>query len=269
MFFAASSPHRLSAISRELRREILTTTYLSGASHIGGTLSALDAILSLYHHPKLDFTRDHFILSAGHLCLAHYSVLCQKHQIPYKRLYTFSQFGSTYQGHESADVPGVEFSSGSLGQGLSFAAGIALAEKNSHTICFTSDGEHNEGQIWEALLFANKYHLGNLINIVDYNGIQIDGTTDEIMPLGELAAKYLRFGWTVTTVDGHDFFALEKAISAALKSTIYPACIIAKTTFGKGVSFMEKNPAYHHVKNLSEADYHRALDELDDQNHSL
>jgi transketolase len=262
MLFAPKSPHQLEAVARELRQCILETTYLAGALHIGGTFSVLDTLVALYHSPDFNFSKDHFILSAGHLCLAHYAVLAKVNNIPLKKLYTFTEFGSSYQGHESIDVPGVEFSSGSLGQGLSFACGLALADKDNHTVCITSDGEHNEGQTWEAIMLANKYHLGNLINIVDSNGIQIDGSTSEIMPLDELASKYLRFGWTVTTVDGHDFPALLKAITKAKSSTIYPACIIAKTIFGKGVSFMENNPDYHHVKNLPDSLYHQALEEL-------
>jgi len=261
MFFHRS-PHALEKLSAELRQIILETTYISGAAHIGGALSVLDTIIALYNSPDLNFEKDHFILSAGHLCLAHYAVLSKIHHIPEKSLHTFGQIGSIFQSHESTDVTGVEFSSGSLGQGLSFAAGLAIGDKDSHVVCVTSDGEHNEGQIWEALLFANKYHLGNLINVVDCNGIQIDGKTEDIMPLGELAAKYLRFGWTVTTVDGHDFSALLKAIKQAKNSTIYPACIIAKTTIGKGISYMEGNPDYHHNRNLSDDLYQQALDEL-------
>lgn len=262
MLFVRKKKHHLVEVASRLRQAIIETTYLSGASHIGGTLSALDAIIALYNSPTLNFKKDHFILSAGHLCLAHYAVLADINKTPLKQLYSFTELGSIYQGHESIEVPGVEFSSGSLGQGLSFACGLAIGDKDSHVVCLTTDGEHNEGQIWESLLFANKYHLGNLINIVDYNGVQIDGKTEDIMPLGELASKYLRFGWTVTTVDGHDFWALQKAIKQARSSTIYPACIIAKTTFGKGISYMENNPDYHHVKNLSADLYDQAIKEL-------
>ncbi len=245
---------------------MLEATYSAGAAHIGGALSVLDPLIALYYSGLFDFSKDHFILSAGHLCLAHYAILANLKNISQKKLNTFSSFGSIFQGHESIDVPGVEFSSGSLGQGLSFACGLALGDKDHHTVCVTSDGEHNEGQIWESLLFANKYHLGNLINIVDYNNVQIDGTTHDIMPLGELAAKYIKFGWTVITVDGHNFYDLVSAIKKSKDSTIYPACIIAKTTFGKGVSYMENNPDYHHVKNLSETLYHQAINELSMKN---
>ena len=262
MFFKSNTLHPLVPIARKLRLDILDATYKAGFAHIGGAFSSLDIILSLYSSKLFNFDKDHFVLSAGHLCLAHYAVLAEIGKIKKSFLGTFGEIDSIVQGHESRDVPGVEFSSGSLGQGLSFACGLAVGDKEHHAVCLTSDGEHNEGQIWEAIMFANKYHLGNLINIVDYNGVQIDGATKDIMPLGELAAKYLRFGWTVTTVNGHDIPALYKAISKAKDSSIYPACIIANTVLGKGVSFMEGDFHYHDVKNLSEDLYLKARAEL-------
>lgn len=262
MFFKSRTIHPLTPIARSLRRDILEVTHTAGFAHIGGSFSCLDIIVALYLSKIFDFNNDHFVLSAGHLCLAHYAVLAQTGKIKKSLLNTYAEMNSILQGHESTEVPGVEFSSGSLGQGLSFACGLALGDKTHHSVCLTSDGEHNEGQIWEAIMFANKYHLGNLINVVDYNGIQIDGRTNDIMPLGELAAKYLRFGWTVTTVDGHNYSALQRAIKTAKNSTIYPACIIANTTLGKGVSFMENDYHYHDVKNLSEDLYLKARSEL-------
>lgn len=266
MFFKKSTDHPLNVISEELRLDILEAVNSAGFGHIGGALSSLDIIIALYFSELFNFDKDHFVLSAGHLCLAHYAVLGRLGKFPKDKLTTFAEFGSPLQGHESIEVPGVEYSSGSLGQGLSFAAGLALGDKDRHTICLTTDGEHNEGQIWEAVMFANKYHQGNLINIIDVNGSQIDGKTSDIMPMGELASKYVRFGWTVTTVDGHDFSALTKAIKKAKESTIYPACIIAKTTLGKGISYMENNFEYHDVKNLSENLYLQAKNELTSQN---
>lgn len=261
MFFR-SARHPFEDISQQLRLDILETVFQAGFGHIGGSLSSLDIIVALYLSDLFDFNRDHFILSAGHLCLAHYAVLSHLGKFPAKLLSTFGEINSPLQGHESIDVPGVEFSSGCLGQGLSFAAGLALGDKDHHTVCLTSDGEHNEGQIWEAIAFANKYHQGNLINIVDCNGFQIDGSTKNIMPLAELASKYLHFGWTVTTVNGHNFYDLLTAIKKAKNSSIYPACIIAKTVLGKGVSFMENNFHYHDVKNLSPELYEQAKNEL-------
>jgi transketolase len=262
MLFKSAAYTDLENTAKKLRLDILDTVYQAGFGHIGGSLSSLDIIIALYLSGLFNFDRDHFILSAGHLCLAHYVVLSHLGKFPHKLLPKYSELGSILQGHESTDVPGVEFSSGALGQGLSFAAGLALGDKDHHTVCLTSDGEHNEGQIWEAVMFANKYHQGNLINIVDCNGIQIDGTTDDIMPTDSLAAKYLRFGWTVTTVDGHDYGELIRAIKKSQDSTIYPACIIAKTTLAKGISFMENDYHYHDVKNLSSDLYLQAKNEL-------
>ena len=253
--------HPLSKISHQLRLDLLDMIYQSGSGHIGGSLSSLDILISLYYSDIFDFKKDHFILSAGHLACALYTVLASKKYFPSDLLSTYTDFDSILQGHISKDVPGVEYSSGSLGQGLSFAAGLALGDPKHNTICLTSDGEHQEGQIWEAAMFAKKYKLGNLINIVDCNGLQIDGSTQDIMPLGNLAAKYVQFGWTVTTVDGHNFFQLIKALKQA-KNSDYPNCIIAKTVLGKGVSFMENNYKYHDVKNLDEKIYLAAKDEL-------
>lgn len=262
MFFGSLRHHPLEVISRKLRLDILETVYQAGFGHIGGSLSSLDIIIALYLSDIFNFDKDHFILSAGHLCLSHYVVLAHLKKIPFRSLSTYADINSLLQGHESIDVPGVEYSSGALGQGLSFATGLALGDKDHHVVCLTSDGEHNEGQIWEAIAFANKYHQGNLINIVDCNGFQIDGPTKNIMPLDELASKYLRFGWTVTTVDGHNFFELIEAIKKAKNSSIYPACIIARTILGKGISFMENDCHYHDVKNLSPELYQKAKYEL-------
>lgn len=253
--------HPLSKISHQLRLDLLDMIYKSGSGHIGGSLSSLDILISLYHSNIFDFKKDHFILSAGHLACGLYTVLASKKYFSKDLLSTYSDFDSILQGHISKDVPGVEYSSGSLGQGLSFAAGLALGDSKHTTVCLTSDGEHQEGQIWEAAMFAKKYKLGNLINIVDYNGLQIDGSTQDIMPIDNLAAKYVQFGWTVTTVNGHNFFQLIKALKQT-KNSNFPNCIIAKTVLGKGISFMENNYKYHDVKNLDEKTYLAAKDEL-------
>lgn len=255
-------PHPLEKIARRLRLDVLETIYRAGSGHIGGSLSSLDIILALYFSDLFNFDRDHFILSAGHLCPAHYAVLAAIKKFPSKELLTYTQINSNLQGHESIDVPGVDYSSGSLGQGLSFAIGLAIGDKDHHTICLTTDGEHDEGQTWEAIMSARKFHLGNLINVIDLNGYQIGGSTDEIMPLDDLAAKYLRFGWTVITVNGHNFYDLIRAITKAKNSSIYPACIIAKTVLGKGISFMENHWQYHDVKNLPQDLYLKAKKEL-------
>jgi len=255
--------HPLISVAKELRLSVLDMINSAGAGHLGGSFSSLDIMTSLYFSDLFNFDHDHFILSAGHLCPTLYAILAKKGKISSSTLSTYAQIDSILEGHSSSKIPGVEFSAGSLGQGLSFASGLALGDKDHHTICLTTDGEHDEGQVWEAIMFANKYHQGNLINIVDYNGMQIGGTTDEIMPIGELAAKYLRFGWTVQTVDGHDFYGLQKALKIAKNSSIYPACIIAKTTLTKGISFMENDYHYHDVKKLTPEIYKLAHDELE------
>lgn len=253
--------HPLQKISRQLRLDLLDLIYQSGGGHIGGSLSSLDLMTAVYFSDLFDLKKDHFILSAGHLAPAIYTVLAKAKYFSKDLLPTYSSFDSILQGHTSTQVPGIEYSSGSLGQGLSFACGLALGDRKRTIICLTTDGEHQEGQIWEAILFANKYKLGNLINLVDLNSYQLDGPTSEIMPLDNLAAKYVQFGWTVTVVDGHNFRQIIKALKQAKNSTV-PNCIIAKTTFGKGISFMENDFRYHDVKNLSPSLYNQAKAEL-------
>lgn len=256
----------LSKIARQCRLDLVDMLYQSGGGHLGGPLSSIDILTTLYFSKIFNFKKDHFILSAGHLAPALYSVLANAKYFDKKELKNFTSFNSFLQGHVSTKTPGVEYSSGSLGQGLSFACGLALGEPKNSVVCLTTDGEHQEGQIWEAAMFANKYKLGNLINIVDYNNFQIDGSTDSIMPLKNLAAKYVQFGWTVTTVDGHDF----KKLSKVLKSTInhqrsnnsFPNCIIAKTIFAKGISFIEKDFHYHDIKNMTPEFYLKAKTKL-------
>jgi transketolase len=260
MLFSGSK-HPLNEISTKLRKDLLDMVYKSGGGHIGGSLSSLDLIAAVYFSGLFNLKKDHFVLSAGHLCPALYVALAEAGYFSKDLLSTYSSFKSVLQGHVSREVPGVEYSSGSLGQGLSFACGLALGDRNKKTICLTSDGEHQEGEIWEAVMFAKKYKLGNLINIVDCNHYQIDGTTDDIMPLGNLAAKYIQFGWTVTTVDGHNFNEIIRALKKA-EDGEFPNCIIAKTTLGKGISFMENDYRYHDVKNLSEELYNKALSDL-------
>lgn len=255
--------HPLQSISRKLRLDLLNLVRDAGESHLGGPLSSLDLMVAVYFSKLFNLKKDHFILSAGHLAPALYVVLARAGYFPPTRLKSFSSFGSHLQGHISTDTPGVEYSSGALGQGLSFAAGLALGDPHRYSVCLTSDGEHQEGQVWEAAMFARKYKLSNLINIVDYNQYQIDGAIEDIMPLGNLAQKYIKFGWAVTTVNGHNFKAIIKALKKAKKKSDYPTCIIAKTIFAKGVSFMQYDYQYHDIKNLSPAQYQRAKKELE------
>ncbi|MDD4785255.1 MAG: transketolase [Candidatus Shapirobacteria bacterium] len=252
--------HPLQKIAQELREDLLDMVHKNGG-HIGGSLSSIEIMIAVYFSNLFNLKKDHFILSAGHLAPALYTVLSKAKYFPKSLLDSYSTFNSPLQGHISTEVPGVEYSSGSLGQGLSFACGLALGDKKKKAICLTSDGEHQEGQIWEAVMFANKYKLGNLINIVDFNGYQIDGSVQDIMPLDNLATKYIQFGWTVTTVDGHNLHQLISTLKNAQKSN-YPNCIIAKTIIGKGISFMENNFHYHDIKILPENLYLKAKSEL-------
>ncbi len=264
----------LKTTALDVRNDVLDIIRKTGSGHIGGSFSSTDILVALYFSDLFNFyptqpdhpQRDRFILSAGHLALALYSVLCRAGFFDEKLLYTYSKLKSPLQGHAHRSVPGVEYSSGSLGQGLSLASGMALADKRDRkkrfTIALTSDGEHNQGQIWEAAMFANKYSLNRLINIIDKNGIQIGGTTDQIMPLGNLANKYYEFGWQVYEINGHHFPALLRALQSAKESSEKPVVIIAKTTLGKGISYMEGKYKYHDIKNLTEKGHKRALSEL-------
>lgn len=248
-------------LARICRLDLLDLLYTSGGGHLGGPLSSMDILTALYFSKIFNFKKDHFVLSAGHLAPGYYAVLANAKYFDKKNLKTFSSFNSLLQGHVSAKVPGVEYSSGSLGQGLSFSAGLALGDRSKSVVCLTTDGEHQEGQVWEAAMFAKKYNLSNLINIVDFNEYQIDGPTKDIMPLNNLAAKYVQFGWTVTTIDGHNFTKLLNVLTKAKKSN-YPTCIIAQTVFAKGISFIEKDFHYHDIKNMSPEFYLKAKSKL-------
>ncbi|HPD44828.1 MAG TPA: transketolase [Candidatus Woesebacteria bacterium] len=244
-----------------LRLDLLDLIYRNGG-HIGGSLSSLDLIETVYTSGLFDFDQDHFILSAGHLAPALYVVLAAIGRFPREWLNNYSQFGSPLQGHTALGLPGVEYAAGSLGQGLSFAAGLALGNRKMKVICLTTDGEQQEGQIWEAAAFANKYRLNNLINLIDVNSLQIDGSTDEIMPLGSLIDKYSQFGWAVEEIDGHDLKAIKTTLKKAKQSN-QPVGIVAHTILGKGISFMENNFKYHDVKSLSQDLYEKARKELE------
>ena len=257
--FSFVKTHPLDITKNKFRQDLINLVHKNGG-HIGGALSSVDIMTAVYYSKYFDLSSDHFVLSAGHLATAYYVVLASLKKFPKKLLDTYGCFDSILEGHVSSKVPGVEYSSGSLGQGLSFAAGLALGEKNKTTICLTSDGEHQEGQIWEAISFAYKYKLKNLINIIDCNGLQIDGSINEIMPLRNLAKKYEEFGWNVLIIDGHNFNAIETAFKKSLMSS-YPTCIIAKTILGKGISFMENNFKYHDVKGLNDQLYEQAINE--------
>lgn len=262
MLFSAPQ-HPLSPLSQKLRLDLLELIFSAPEAHFGGPFSSLDIFIAVYFSkvfafsPQKTKSTDHFILSAGHLAPALYVTLAAADYFPKSHLKNYASFGSHLQSHASTLTPGVEYSSGSLGQGLSFAAGLALGDSRHHTLCLTSDAEHQEGQIWEAVAFAAKYCLKNLINIIDYNHYQIDGAVKDIMPLGNLTQRYRQLGWSVTSLNGHNFFALIKALSSAQHSS-RPVCIIANTIFAKGIPFAQFDYRYHDVKSLSLKQYRQA-----------
>lgn len=255
-----------------IRRDILDMVYRAQSGHIGGSLGASDLLVALYYrlmrHDPSNPTwtaRDRFVLSKGHCTPVIYAVLADCGYFPKEDLLTFRRPGSHLQGHPyEPKTPGIDASTGTLGLGISTAAGMALAAKfrrQAHRIFVVcGDGEIQEGQAWEAAMFASKYRLDNLIAFVDRNGLQTDGCTEDIMPLDPLAPKWIAFGWWVAEIDGHDFGQICSAVDAAAKQG-KPAMIIARTTKGKGVGFMENDNKWHGAP-PSAAEYERAVKEL-------
>lgn len=245
--------------AKELRIAMLEMLCEAGSGHPGGSLSALDIMVVLYnkimrHNPKDPHwnERDRFILSKGHICPALYVVLADCGYFDVKELKTLRKYGSILQGHPYMyKTPGVEVSTGSLGQGLSVATGMALGARmngEKHRIyCMMGDGEIQEGQVWEGAMAAGHYKLDNLCGILDYNGLQIDGRVDEVMTINPCKDKWLAFNWNVIEVAGHDLAEVENAFRQAESYKGKPTIIIAHTVKGKGVSFMENNPAWHGV----------------------
>jgi transketolase len=264
----------LKEMAKKLRRHVITMTATAGSGHPGGSLSAADIITALYfkvlrHKPKnpqwLD--RDRFILSKGHAAPILYAALAETGYFPVAELATLRKLDSRLQGHtDSKFTPGVEMSAGSLGMGLSFSIGIALAArldaKTYRTYVLLSDGECEEGQTWEAALSAAHFKLDNLTAIVDYNGIQLSGRTRDIMNLEPFTQKWQAFGWHTTDIDGHDFDQILSACQGAEKIKDKPTVIVARTIKGKGVSFMENNVAFH-GKAPTREEAKRALKELE------
>ena len=252
---------KLQQIALQVRKDIIEMIYTAGSGHPGGSLSCVEILVALYFEIMGD--DDHFFLSNGHVCPALYSVMVEKGLIEKSLLSTYTELGSSLQGHpERTRLKGIENTSGPLGLGLAQAAGYALIKKDETIYCMTSDGEHDEGNHWEAVNFAAKYHLENLVQIIDKNGIQIEGTTDEIMPLGDLKEKYLASDWNVIEINGNDFEEIKSAIEELKnKKEERPTAIIANTIFGKGVSFMEGNPDWH-AKAPNKEEYEKAMEEL-------
>lgn len=240
-----------------IRRHGIEMTHLSGGSHIGAILSVADIIAVLYtdimkfeaQEPEKD-SRDRFILSKGHAGASIYAALAENGFFPVEELKTHYANGSRLSGHVSHHLPGVDFSTGSLGHGLSAACGMALAakkdQKNHHVFAVLGDGECDEGSVWEAALFANHFRLNNLIAIVDHNHMQSLDTCENTLELEDFASKWKAFGWNVLEINGHDHDRLREAFSEAFKASEKPVLIIANTVKGKGISFMENDILWHY-----------------------
>lgn len=251
----------LQQIALQVRRDIMEMIYKAGSGHPGGSLSAVEILVALYCGEINE--NSHFFLSNGHVCPALYSVMMEKGLIDRNLLSTYTELGSPLQGHpEKSRIEGIEITSGSLGMGLGEAAGFSAVKNDSVVYCMTSDGEHDEGGHWEAVNFAAKYNLSNLIQIVDKNGIQIEGTVEEIMPLGDLKEKYEASNWNVLEIDGHSFGEILEAFKKAKEEREKPTVILATTTFGKGISFMESNPDWH-ARAPNQEEYQKAVSELE------
>lgn len=265
----------LQSKANDLRISIVRMISEAGSGHPGGSLSAVDILAALYfggilnhdaHNPEME-SRDRFILSKGHAAPALYAILAHSGYFPTSELATLRKLGSKLQGHPDMSLlPGVEVSTGSLGQGLSIACGMAcglrLNGTASSVFALLGDGECEEGQVWEAAMFAAHQKLDNLVAIVDNNGLQIDGNIEDVCNPNDLGQKFQAFGWDVRHVDGHDIPALIETLAAAkAEHTGKPKAVIAKTIKGKGVSFMENEAGWHgKAPNAEEAA--RALDEL-------
>ena len=263
----------LEELANKIREKVIEILLEAGSGHSAGPLGMADIFTVMYFHilnhkpkqPKWP-DRDRLVLSNGHICPVLYATLAYAGYFPLEELMTLRKLGSRLQGHpHRGALPGVETTSGPLGSGLSQAIGIALAAKldkaKYRTYCLMSDGEHDEGNIWEAVMFAGKNKLSNLTAIMDRNNIQIDGYTENVMPLENLIAKYEAFNWHVLEVDGHNMNEIVAAVSEAEAIYEKPTLIIAHTIPGKGVSFMERDYLWH-GKPPNKEEAARALKEL-------
>ncbi len=249
----------LQEIAKRVRRDIVEMTGAAKSGHPGGSLSATDILVVLYfdhmrHNPKDPSwpDRDRFILSKGHAAPVLYSVMAECGYTPKDQLNTLRKFGSIYQGHPDIRfIPSLEASTGSLGEGVSLALGMGHAARMdgrpSRIYVMVGDGEVQEGQVWEAAMAGAYHKLDNVVCIVDYNGIQLDGFVKDIMEIAPLADKWRAFGWHTIEIDGHDIPAIQAALKEAEATKGKPTCIVAHTIKGKGVSFMENNPKFHGV----------------------
>lgn len=259
--------------ARQLRLDTINELYEAQSGHPGGSLSCMDILVALYYNvmnirpnePRWE-DRDRFVMSKGHCCPALYAVLADKGYFDKAELATLRKLGSHLQGHpDMRKTPGVDANTGSLGQGVAIAMGMALAAKHGgkdyRVFTLVGDGEAQEGLVWEASMAAAHYKLDNFTVILDHNGLQIDGRNDDVMSLGDVCAKFAAFGFDVVTVNGHDI----DAITAALKATAVPGkpkFVCCETVKGKGVSFMENNASWHGAT-IKTADYEAAIKELE------
>jgi len=259
--------------AKEFRIQVIKMLYKAQSGHPGGSLSCIDILTALYfHHIRISPNnplwedRDRFILSKGHAAPALYVILAELGYFPKEDLFTLRQLNSILQGHpDMRKTPGIEVSTGSLGNGLSIGVGMALgarlSKKSYNVYVLIGDGEMDEGEIWEAAMAASKYKLNNLTVICDFNKVQLDGPVDEIMPLDPLPDKWRAFNWNVIQIDGHNMEEILDALDKAKKSKGKPTIIIAHTIKGKGISFMEGKFQWH-GKAPNEKEYKLALKEL-------
>ena len=266
----------LAKVANEVRKGVLTAVHGAKSGHPGGSLSAADSFTYLYFEemnidpadPKKE-DRDRFVLSKGHTAPGLYSALAHRGFFPVEDLETLRHLGSYLQGHPCLDkIPGVDMSTGSLGQGVSAAVGMALGGKMTdekfRVYSLLGDGEIQEGQVWEAAMFASHYNLDNLCILVDNNGLQIDGSIEDVMSPYPIDEKFKAFGFHVINIDGHDFDQIESAYNEARTVKGKPTAIIAKTVKGKGVSFMENKASWHGTAPNDEQ-YEVAMNELQEQ----
>lgn len=260
----------LESIAKSVRRDIIDMIHEAKSGHPGGSLSCTDILVTLFHE-KMNLNLDDkgqridkFVLSKGHAAPAYYAVLASKGFIPHEDLKTLRKIDSYLEGHPSNKINGIDVSSGSLGQGLSVANGMAIAKKldgkNGKVYCVLGDGEIEEGQIWEACMTANKYKLNNLVAFLDYNGLQIDGNIKDVKSVDNLVEKFEAFGWNVQEIDGHNIQQIISAIDNTNNSN-KPNMIIAHTIKGKGVSFMENMVGWH-GKAPNDEEFEKAIAEL-------
>lgn len=268
----ATIKKQLEITACKIRMGIIEGVFNAKSGHPGGSLSIADTLTYLYFNKMAVFPenpdceeRDRFVLSKGHCAPALYSTLAHRGFFSTEELKSLRHIGALLQGHPCIHIPGVDMSSGSLGQGISAACGMALSGKLSNksykVYTVLGDGEIEEGQVWEAAMFAAHYKLDNLVAIVDNNGLQIDGKIDEVCSPYPIVDKFKAFGWHVIEMDAHDFDDIERAFSEAEKIVNQPVCIVQKSTKGKGVSFMENNVSWHGAAPNAEQ-YEIAMKEL-------